>query len=341
MTTCTRREFTRALALAAGAAAVPSAAAAAMRRRQAAAVFDWSPLAGTAARLCLGRGGNAVVVADAGEAVLIDCKNAGFGHSLRAEAESNGATLNWIVNTHHHADHTGGNYAFAHDIPLLAHRNAEPRIIANGQFDRYIRGIAGVGQNADMGAPADEDAVKILADAPEDFYSSGYSRLEPGDFAPTRLIDDEREVRVGDTPVQLRHRGPGHTDNDVFIYFPTLNLLHTGDLVFHNLHPFIDRPAGATTEGWIRSCKSMLDLCDDQTVVVPGHGDVGGRGAIRGQIEYFQKTRDAVQKAVDAGEPREAVVNMQFDHFDGMGFDQIRPRSVGAIYDELTNAPPQ
>lgn len=340
MHTLTRRDFTRAVALAGAALAIPGHARAMLRQGQpGATVFDWSPLAGGRAHLCAGQGGNALVVPSAGEALLIDCKNAGFGHALKHEAEKQGAPLRLVVNTHHHADHTGGNYAFAGAIDLLAHRNAEPRIIDDAQFKRFVNACAGAGENARKNAPADARAQALLDATPEGFFASGYARLEASDWGPTLLMDDEREARIGDAVAEVRHIGPGHTDNDVFVHLPQLNVVHTGDLCFHRLHPFIDRPAGATVRGWIRSCEAMLALCADDTVVVPGHGEVGGPGVIRGQIEYFQRTIEGVQQAIDDGLERDAVTKLTFDHFQGVGFEQLKERVLGAVYDELTGAP--
>ena len=336
MTPINRRDFARAIALMAGAAAAPASAWALLRQEEdGGAVFDWSPIAGGAAVLCEGQGGNAVVVPSAGESMLIDCKNAGFGHALRAGAEREGAPLRFVVNTHHHADHTGGNDAFTGTLQVYAHRNAQARVLA--QHQRYVQSIAALSQR--IVDAADARAKRMIETAPPKYFTAGYGMLEDGDWQPTLLIDDERELRFGETTAHLRHIGAGHTDNDVFVHFPEQNLLHTGDLCFHDLHPFIDRPAGATTEGWIRSCQAMLDVVDDDTVVVPGHGAVGGPDVIRKQIDYFEKTRDAVQDAIDDGLDRDAVTNLTFEHFEGVGFEQLKERALGAIYDELTGAP--
>jgi glyoxylase-like metal-dependent hydrolase (beta-lactamase superfamily II) len=340
VTTLTRREFTRLVALAGGAVALPGAAGAAFRQDGApTTVFDWSPLGPDGAYLCAGQGGNALVVASAGESMLVDTKNAGFGHALKAEAEKQGAPLRWVVNTHHHADHTGGNYAFTGEFRVLAHRNAEPRIIADAQFKQFINTCAGVGENALQAAPTDPRAQALVDASPRNFFLSGFARLEAADWGPTLLMDDERELAVGTTAANLRHIGAGHTDNDVFIYLPDLNILHTGDLCFHGLHPFFDRPAGANTAGWIRSNQAMLEVCNDDTIVVPGHGEVGGPDIMRAQIEYFEKTVDAVQAAIDDGLERDAIVKMTFEHFEGLGFEQLKERVLGAVYDELTGAP--
>jgi glyoxylase-like metal-dependent hydrolase (beta-lactamase superfamily II) len=338
VTTLTRREFTRLVALAGGAVALPGAARAAFRQDGApTTVFDWSPLGPDGAYLCAGQGGNALVVASAGESLVVDTKNAGFGHALKAEAEKQGAPLRWVVNTHHHADHTGGNYAFTGTLGVIAHRNAEARIIADQQFQGYLRAIGGLSQRI-VGAD-DARAAMLVESAPPKFYTAGYSMLESGDWGPTLLMDDERELAVGNTAANLRHIGAGHTDNDVFIYLPDLNILHTGDLCFHGLHPFFDRPAGANTAGWIRSNQAMLEVCNDDTIVIPGHGEVGGPDIMRAQIEYFEKTVNAVQAAIDDGLERDAIVKMTFEHFEGLGFEQLKERVLGAVYDELTGAP--
>ena len=120
------------LAASAGLAVLPRAAWALQSAGQPAAkpaagatktLFEWKSLHAKA-WAAIGQGGNSLVITDAGETLLIDTKMPVFGDILRREAESTVGTLTMVLNTHHHADHTGGNHAFTKDLPLLSHKKA-------------------------------------------------------------------------------------------------------------------------------------------------------------------------------------------------------------------------
>lgn len=328
----TRRQFAQiaGLAVAAGLTLPRSVKALLQDGQTAPAVFNWRPV-GERVRVAFEQGGNALVLASSSSALLVDCKNAGFGPSLLKESQAFAGALTFVVNTHHHADHTGGNATFSGISRLLAHHRAEPRILA--QYERYI---AQMGNLLSLVRESNEPwAEQMRIDAIPFLERAG--QLDASDFGPNDLVSDEgRELRVGELRVELVHVGAGHTDNDLFVAIPGLNMIHTGDLLFYKLHPFIDRSAGATTTGWIKSLEVMIERCNDNTIVVPGHGEVTNVTGLRWMVDYFKQTRDLVQKAIDEGKTREQIVEMNFPHFDGIGFGQLRPRTLGAVYDELT-----
>lgn len=304
----------QALRLCAGAAAALAAGPAALSRalaQQQESPFTWSKLSDRA-QVAMGGGGNALVYTVNGKSHLIDCKNLGLGHTLLTEAQAHGGTLVGVFNSHHHGDHVGGNNAFYGIFPVLAHPNAIERI--KSQAPRY---------------------AQIWN---ERFRPEGAGETSPDAWVPTRRLRDEHEFLVGGQGGRIMravHVGPGHTDNDVFFHFPDDNLLHTGDLVFHKLHPFLDASAGGRSAGWIRSLEAMLELCDDQTVVVPGHGEITDKSGIEQQREYFLVVREEIRKNIDAGKPREEAIRINPPIFEGMGFERIRDRTLGMIYDEL------
>ena len=243
-----------------------------------------------------GRGGNTMVAVGEGGSLLVDCKVAGAGEALREIAEGAGVPVAGVVNTHHHGDHTGGNPAFTKDLKVHAHEACADRVRAQ---------VASRGD-------------------------------DPNPYLPNAVAGPMTTLDVAGVKAELRHSGAGHTDNDLFVFLPEKNVLHTGDLVFHNMHPFIDRPAGATTSGWMESCDAMLSLCDANTVVVPGHGEVGDRTAIERQVAYFEAVRAAVGEIVSSGGPRQAATRVRLPIFEGMGFERLRTRVLDAVYDELT-----
>jgi len=114
--------------------------------------------------------------------------------------------------------------------------------------------------------------------------------------------------------------------------------VHTGDLLFHGRHPFVDRSSGATTTGWQESLRRVLTLCDASTVVVPGHGPLGTRDAIQAQIDYFDRIRAHVQGMVKTGTTRQAVAESKpagLERYEGSP-----AIALVAVFEELTGVAP-
>jgi len=284
-------------------------------------------------------GGNCLLAVGKEGALLVDTKFTALGRTLRREATniagaSGAEKLTHVLNTHHHADHTGGNCAFGSDVKLMAHAKAASRIAA--QIERYTGGIDGtVRQLAELGLP--EDVVKpVMEEA--DRVKAASASMGPEHFAPNALIEqDTTEVDLGGMKVVLRHVGPGHTDNDVFVWLPEQNVMHTGDLLFHRLNPYIDAGAGATTRGWQKSLAAMIELCNDETIVIPGHGALTDRAGLQAQYDYFDQLRKVVAYAKDVdGMSREEAVKIQPGAFKDLGFPQMLPNAIGVVYDELS-----
>jgi glyoxylase-like metal-dependent hydrolase (beta-lactamase superfamily II) len=291
-------------------------------------MYAWHE-AGDGVRVAMNHGGNALVLSAAagGESLLVDCKDPGFGASVRRAIRAVGVDLTHVVNTHHHADHTGGNSAFTGDLPVFAHARCATR--CGEQMERYLRGAKDAMVGLSEEDPLYADLVALVGPA---------AAPKASDFQATRPIEgDARELRVGGSPVILRHVGSGHTDNDLLVWCPDQNVLHTGDLVFNGLNPYIDVTAGATTRGWDRSLRAMLALCNDDTVVVPGHGPVGDPGVLHAQLAYFGALRETVAEAIGKGLNREAVTGLQPAIFTELGFKQLGTRNLGVVFDELTD----
>lgn len=344
--TVTRRQFIRA---AAGAAALPLIASPALARRRELAPFtylDWSGIARGPQRLpgatghasgmmvASGEGGNALVVANGDHAVLIDCKNAPFGELLKREAaiapySSGKGEISLVINTHHHADHTGGNWAFTKDHTVLAHAKVPDRV--RTQLARYTRGAA----EAADGAADDNPKSKVVKPFLERFAERAPT-LSAEDFAPNETLATDHPTReVGEITIQLHHFGAGHTDNDVAVYFPNENVLHTGDLLFHNLHPYCDATGGCDTAGWQRSLFELIRLTNDDTIVVPGHGAVTDTGALRAQRAYFDRVRELVLDAKAQGKSRDEVIKLAApQEYAAYGHAQFWPIVLGFVFDE-------
>ncbi len=287
----------------------------------------------------IGEGGNSLVAAKNGASLLVDTKNAPFGRILATqEPGAVGADFSrdlnrLVINTHHHADHTGGNWAFTGRVPVLAHEAARDRVRA--QLQRYIDiGPATVRRLEASESPRD----KLLGLEAAREYLERAETLTAADFEPTRTVSKPFEsFNVGEIEVEVHHFGAGHTDNDLVVRLPRYNVVHAGDLLFHKVWPFIDRGAGATTQGWVRSLEGVIGLCDRKTIVVPGHGEVTDVSGLREQIKVLRAMREAVGEAIRRGAGREEITRLPMSEFKGYGEDRRRGMALRAVYDEITS----
>jgi cyclase len=290
--------------------------------------LKWTPI-GETAWVGQGHGGNSLLVRTPEGAILIDCKNSPFGEVLRREAISLAGPIALVINTHHHADHTGGNHAFTDDVEVWAHDNCTPRVI--GQMNRYIAQIKeAVGQIPDDG----RDVSRAVADDAKRLYATA-SRLKAEQFVPKVTFARERTHTLGGVELSLFHTGPGHTDNDIIVHFPSLNIVHTGDLLFHGMHPFVDTSAGASSRGWQAALDRILPICNNSTTVVPGHGELTDRESLRDQHRYFNTARDAVRAARAEGRTRREVAELDPAGLPRLDRPELRRLALSALFDEL------
>ena len=282
-------------------------------------------------QVALGGGGNTVLYLGRRGALQSDGKNFGLGRVVRAEAESMDVTVTHFVNTHHHGDHSGGNEGFK-DILKVSHENAAPRIRASveGSLGRAEEALPRL-----LGQLRQNDAPSSAIAGVEDMLDE-LSSLSVSDFMPDRTFSDEHEITVDGLSVECRWVSRGHTDGDNFVYLPEANVLHCGDLFFHGRHPFVDDSAGATPSGWVRCVDGMLALCDDDTVVVPGHGAITDRAGLQGQKEYFLRLQRMVQAGMRDGRSKEEIVAEAPEDLASLtGAERHLPRNLGFVYDEM------
>jgi len=332
-----RREFSVTLGLATAAGIVRPRAL--YGAGQQATVFDWREI-GSGLHVAFGAGGNVLALADGGSLLLVDTKHAGYGQALHMEAERFGGALRAVVNTHHHPDHIGSNPFFTSQVPVLGQTRGVPRAAAwgestiNGILEDPIGRLEQMTQqvrNMDLDGSATNAGVESMA-----AYVSMAENMKPSDFSATETFDSDLEKTVGATVVQLRYIDRGHTDNDAFVYLPQRNVIHGGDLFFNGLHPRIDVSADATTVGWQRCITAMIELADDDTVCIPGHGDISDIDGLRSFYDYFDILRAFVQKEIAAGRTRAQISEMQPPEFREWSTARLSD-NLGVVYDEITS----
>lgn len=331
-----RRDFVRLVATASSLTVVPNPVRTLLRQQQAATTFRWETVT-PSARVAYGSGGNSLVVVRGKEALLIDTKVAAFGQTLAREVRGFGATVAAVINTHHHSDHTGGNDAFTRSATVIAQTRATDRAVASARdsmrrlkgasVDAYLAGLRQSGFDVQITAETRRDIAQFIA---------ALDRAKPEAVAPTTSVDTERELRAAGYTVQLTHLTPGHTDNDLIVYLPEIDMLHAGDLLFNGHHTFVDASAGGTTRGWDRSLAAAMAMCTPTTRVIAGHGPVTDRTGLQRQRDYFDRLRDAASAALREGKSRTEVVALKPAAVADLEWPALLADTLGVIYDELT-----
>ena len=223
-----------------------------------------------------GQGGNITVAVAKDGIIMVDGQFAPLHDKIKAAIEAiSKQPIKYLINTHYHGDHTGGNELFAKDgVTIVSQINVRNRLAA-GTTD----GLTGA-----KTPPAPQGAL------PSDTYTN---------FSKIRLSG-----RVAD----LKHIANAHTDGDTYVWFKTANVLSTGDTFTNGRYPNIDFANGGNIKGMIAAADAYLKLTNARSKIVPGHGPLGDRAAL---IEYrtmLVTARDRMEKLVKDGKSEDDVV---------------------------------
>lgn len=207
-----------------------------------------------------GAGGNMVASAGDDGVFLIDDQYAPLSGKIRAAvARLSGKPLRFVVNTHWHGDHTGGNEALGKaGAVIVAHENVRKRM----SVGQLLRG--------EQVAPAADAALPVVT------FASDVALHLNGDR------------------VRVQHVAHAHTDGDALVKFERANVLHMGDVFFNGLYPFIDAESGGSIDGLLAAVDTGLALSDATTIVVPGHGKVSNRAELAAYGAMLRGYRDRI-----------------------------------------------
>jgi glyoxylase-like metal-dependent hydrolase (beta-lactamase superfamily II) len=215
-----------------------------------------------------GAGGN--IGASVGEdgIVVVDDQYAPLAEKIQAALK--GVTdkpLRFIINTHYHTDHTGGNAFFQKQAPVIAHDNVRKRLEAGGP-------AGNLGSISMDHKPAPKEALPILT------------------------FDHDVTVHLNGEDIRALHFPSGHTDGDSIIFFPKSNVVHMGDDFVRYGFPFIDLAAGGSVEGMIAAMEEVIPKLPADVKVIPGHGNISNLDDVRTYVKMLIDTRAAVEKGV-------------------------------------------
>ena len=247
-----------------------------MRRGAAEVKLDVQAVRGNV-HVLIGSGGNIGVLAGDDGLLLVDSGLAGSQPQITKALENiSDKPLKYVVNTHWHFDHCDGNaWTRAAGATLLAHPNTKKHLSKETRVPDW-----------DFTFPPTPDAA-----------------------LPNEVVKDQRDVKIDGATVAVRYYGFAcHTDGDLYVRFPGADVLHCGDTFWNGHYPFIDTANGGSIGGTLRATEENLKLASEKTLVIPGHGPVGGRAELTEYRDMLAGVRDAVAKLKKEGKSVEEVV---------------------------------
>jgi len=254
-----------------------------------------------------GRGGTiGWLVTDEG-AVVIDSQFPGTAEAcVEGLQRKSRRGIHVLINTHHHADHTAGNKIFRPAVKfIVAHANS----------------------------------------AEWQHTSAAEAKAEGDQAYPDQTFTNVWQLKIGKEMVVAKYYGFGHTSGDVAISFEAANVVHMGDLMFNRLHPFIDRPAGASIANWITVLERVPREHSADTIYIFGHGKdefgpTGSRADLARFRDYLSAVLDYTRRQTAAGKSREEIARTGalrgFEEYAAPDPPQVSLATVLATaYDEL------
>jgi len=179
--------------------------------------------------------------------------------------------VRFVINTHYHEDHTGGNSYFQKQAPIIAHDNVRKRLESGG--------TAGNGGSVKFEAkPAPKDALPIIT------------------------FDHDVTVHLNGEDIRALYFPAGHTDGDAVIFFPKSNVVHMGDDFVTYGFPFIDVDSGGSIDGMIDGVEKVIGQVPADVKIIPGHGPVSSVTDVRAYLDMLKATREVVAKAIQSGQ---------------------------------------
>jgi len=246
-----------------------------------------------------GYGGNVLVSVGEDGVIMVDNQFPEVHGVLLDEVRKlGGEKVDYVINTHWHFDHAEGNRAFG---PLGA------EIIAHENSATYMAG--------------DHNVNLVLVQYPQQAY--------PPEARPDRSYSDTLDLSLNGQEITLYNFGPAHTTGDSQVYFKTSNILHMGDVGNFTPSPFIDVDNGGDIDGMITTVRAMLELIDEETIVVPGHGDIGNKARLVEYAEWLEAVRAEIAGLKAEGKTIEEI---QAAYASGELEGSIHPMLADRVY---------
>ena len=252
-----------------------------------------------------GAGGNiGVSVGDDG-LLIVDDQFAPLADKIRAALKGLAdKKLRFILNTHWHGDHTGGNVAFGPEATIIAHDNVRKRL-----------------------ATEQKSTVFNTTTPPS-----------PKEALPVITFDQQLSVHFNGEDIRAIHFPHGHTDGDSVIFFSASNVVHLGDDFFAGRFPFVDLESGGSVEGLVKNIGELVNKIPADAKLIPGHGPISTLDDLKNYHRMLQQTTEIVRGKIAAGKTLDQIKSEGLpDEWKPWGTGFIKTdRWVETIYKSLT-----
>ncbi len=216
-----------------------------------------------------GQGGNIGLFIGEDGTFLIDDQFAPLTEKILAAIKSvGGDSPKFLINTHYHGDHTGGNETLGKSGTLIfSHDNVRERLSTGSFLEAF---------NAKHAA-LDKEGLPVVT------------------------FSEDISFHLNGDSVQAIHTPHAHTDGDSFIYFRKANVIHAGDILFNGFYPFIDVHHGGSLRGMIKAVDQILALADDNTKIIAGHGPMANKAQLANYRQMLETAHGRLKKLKAAG----------------------------------------
>lgn len=225
-----------------------------------------------------GSGGNIGVCVGKDGPILIDDQYAPLSEKIKEAIHAiTDLPVQFVINTHFHHDHSGGNEVFAETAHIIAHENARKRI----------------------------------RDYEQDQVEQGNQSVVNSAALPALVFNDDMTVYQNDMEIDLIYITHAHTDGDVAVYFKAENVIHMGDLYVQYGWPFVDMMKGGNVLGMVESLDHILSVIDGDTKIIPGHGKLATRSEMIAFNDMLRTVIARVRSAKQNGKSLEEILEMK------------------------------
>lgn len=253
--------------------------------------------------MLVGEGGNIGVLAGEEGVFMIDNQFAPLTEKIiDAIAAITPEPIRFLVNTHWHFDHTGGNENFGNAGTVII---AHDEVYARMSTDQFI-------QTFRLAFPASPPAA-----------------------LPVITFNDTVTFRLNGQTINIFHVEPAHTDGDSIVHFVEADVIHAGDIYFNGIYPFIDTDSsGGSVIGMIAATESLLALADEDTKIIPGHGPLSNRAELEAYRSMLVDVRLRTESAIAQGLTLEEFIasNPTADYDEALGRSFISPEQFQTIF---------
>lgn len=221
-----------------------------------------------------GAGGNIGVSVGADGILIVDDQFAPLADKIKAALKTLGeGKLKFVLNTHWHGDHTGGNTQFSPEAPIIAHDNVRRRLATEQKSEFFKRTT-----------PA-----------------------SPKEALPVITFDKSLSVHFNGEEIKVIHFPQGHTDGDSVIFFTTSNVVHMGDDFFVARFPFVDLESGGSVQGLIKNVAEIIPKLAADVKIIPGHGPIATVEDLKAYQRMLVETTGIVERKMKAGKTIEQI----------------------------------